>query len=102
MGSQWGCKDTQLFEDAFHGVRMTEKARLPEGSGSLNYLKRGNAYEGKMMDEVERCFIYDPEGECRGASGRKLRQVCVYCPMMQKYYKNKKRKEEQDNVEKSD
>lgn len=88
--------------DAFHGARMTEKARLPEGSGSLNYLKRGNAYEGKMMDEVERCFIYDPEGECRGASGRKLRQVCVYCPMMQKYYKNKKRKEEQDNVEKSD
>ena len=53
------------------------------------------------MDEVERCFIYDPEGEyCRGASGRKLRQVCVYCPMMQKYYEQKKRKEEKDNVEK--
>ena len=53
------------------------------------------------MDEIERCFIYDPEGEyCRGASGRKLRQVCVYCPMMQRYYEHKKRKEEKDNVEK--
>ena len=44
------------------------------------------------MDEVERCFIYDPEGECRGASGRKLRQVCVYCPMMQKYYNERKKR----------
>ena len=55
-----------------------------------------------MMDEVERCFIYDPEGECQGASGRKLRQVCVYCPMMQKYYTNNKRKEEKDNVEETE
>ena len=55
------------------------------------------------MDEVERCFTYDPEGECRGASGRKLRQVCVYCPMMKKHYdkmtKNNERKKE-DHVEK--
>ena len=61
------------------------------------------AYERKIMDEIERCFIYDPEGEyCRGASGRKLRQVCVYCPMMQRFYEHKKRKEEKDNVEKSE
>ena len=54
------------------------------------------------MDEVTRCFIYEPEGECRGASGRKLRQVCVYCPMMQKHYDKmtKKRKEERNHVEK--
>ena len=58
-----------------------------------------DGHERKMMDEVERCFTYDPEGECRGASGRKMRQVCVYCPMMQNYYKQKE-KREKDNVEK--
>ena len=68
----------------------------------VNHFKRGVvANEGKMMDEVTRCFIYEPEGECRGASGRKLRQVCVYCPMMQKHYDKmtKKRKEERNHVE---
>ena len=49
-----------------------------------------------MKDEVERCFIYEPEGECRGASGRKMRQVCVYCPMMQKFYENKKKEGEEN------
>ena len=52
------------------------------------------------MDEIERCFIYSPEGVCRGASGRKARQVCVYCPMMQRYYEEKEKKEKEDNVEK--
>ena len=49
-----------------------------------------------MKDEVERCFTYEPEGECPGASGRKMRQVCVYCPMMQKYYDNKKKEGEEN------
>ena len=67
-----------------------------------NFIRGVMAYERKMMDEITRCFIYEPEGECRGASGRKLRQVCVYCPMMQKHYDKmtKKRKEERNHVEK--
>ena len=50
------------------------------------------------MDEVDRCFTYnpEPEGECRGASGRKMRQVCVYCPMLKKYYDNKKKEGEEN------
>ena len=56
-----------------------------------------DGYERKMMDEVERCFIYEPEGECRGASGRKLRQVCVYCPMMQKHYDKMTKNNEREN-----
>ena len=64
----------------------------------VNNFKRGvMANEGKMMDEVERCFIYEPEGECRGASGRKLRQVCVYCPMMQKHYDKMTKNNEREN-----
>ena len=82
---------------------MTNKSKAAGGIWQPELFEKwGNAYEGKMMDEVEQCFIYDPEGECRGASGRKLRQVCVYCPMMQKYYTNKKRKEEKDNVEETE
>ena len=53
------------------------------------------------MDEEERCFNFSPEGVCRGASGRKARQVCVYCPMMQRFYKEKEEKEKKDNVEKN-
>ena len=51
------------------------------------------------MDEVEYCFTYDPkpEGVCRGASGRKARQVCVYCPMMQRYYEQQQKKEREKN-----
>ena len=53
-----------------------------------------------MMDEVERCLIYEPEGECLGTTGRKFRQVCVYCPMYERHYNRKKEKERKDNVEK--
>lgn len=53
-----------------------------------------------IRPEHEWCFIYEPEGECRGASGRKLRQVCVYCPMMQRYYDKKDERKKKDNVEK--
>ena len=58
-----------------------------------------DGHEGKMMDEVERCCTYDPEGECLGATGRKFRQVCVYCPMFERHCKQKE-KEKMDNVEK--
>ena len=63
----------------------------------VNNFKRGvMAYERKMMDEITRCFTFEPEGECRGASGRKLRQVCVYCPMYSRYLKQKREKEKKD------
>ena len=62
-----------------------------------DYFKRSvKGYDGKIKDELERCFIYEPEGECRGASGRKLRQVCVYCPMYSRYLKQKREKEKKD------
>ena len=61
-----------------------------------NFIRGVMAYERKMMDEVTRCFIYEPEGECRGASGRKLRQVCVYCPMYSRYLKQKREKEKKN------
>lgn len=46
--------------------------------------------------EHEWCFTFEPEGVCRGASGRKFRQVCVYCPMMQKYYEEQKKEREKN------
>ena len=49
-----------------------------------------------QRQEHEWCFTFEPEGECRGASGRKLRQVCVYCPMYSRYLKQKREKEKKD------
>lgn len=35
----------------------------------------------KMIDDrVSWCLAYDPEKPCLGASGRRLRQDCVWCP----------------------
>ena len=35
----------------------------------------------KMIDDrVSWCLAYDPDKPCRGASGRRLRQDCVWCP----------------------
>ena len=34
----------------------------------------------RIRDEARWCFIYEQEEKCRGASGRKLRQTCVWCP----------------------
>ena len=52
------------------------------------------------------CFTYEPERqeECRGASGRKMRQACVYCPNYERYRKqqNEKRKREDKENEKGD
>ena len=42
--------------------------------------------------EYELCFTYEPgdSHECCGASGRKFRQVCVYCPNYELYLKRTK------------
>lgn len=35
----------------------------------------------KRIDaEVRWCFTFEQEHRCPGASGRKLRRVCVWCP----------------------
>ena len=34
----------------------------------------------EVMKEVAWCMTYDQADTCRGASGRKLRQVCIWCP----------------------
>lgn len=38
-------------------------------------------------------MTYDQADTCRGASGRKLRQVCIWCP---KYEKQQKKREEKN------
>ena len=35
------------------------------------------------------CLVYEEGHECMGASGRKFRQVCIYCPNYQRYLKRK-------------
>ena len=39
-------------------------------------------HEKRIETELRWCFTYEPGGRriCTGASGRKLRQVCVWCP----------------------
>lgn len=49
-------------------------------------------------ERIKECLTYEPEGLCMGASGRKLRQACVWCPNFQRYHDNK-RKEEKENEE---
>lgn len=48
--------------------------------------------------EYEWCYTYEPDKECSclGASGRKLKCVCVYCPNWTQYRKNRE-KERNDN-----
>ena len=46
---------------------------------------------GKIKHELHWCYTFDQAEECRGASGRKLRQTCVWCPRF------KKKKEGKDN-----
>ena len=40
----------------------------------------------RIETELRWCFTFEPgkQMSCAGASGRKLRQVCVWCPNYQK------------------
>lgn len=50
--------------------------------GSAGQSDRG---EDRIKTEIQWCFTFDRDGgSCAGASGRKLRQVCVWCPKFQK------------------
>ena len=35
------------------------------------------------------CLAYEEGHECMGASGRKFRQVCIYCPNYKRYLERK-------------
>lgn len=48
--------------------------------------KRG--HDERIAQEIRWCFTADTPGSCPGASGRKLRQVCVWC---EKYQGKKER-----------
>lgn len=41
--------------------------------------------ENMIRERITWCLAYDPEKPCLGASGRRLRQDCVWCP---NYYYN--------------
>lgn len=47
------------------------------------------------------CFTYEPEQECCGASGRKMRRVCIRCPNHERWrcrkMKEKEGKEHEEN-----
>lgn len=49
----------------------------------------------RIKAEICWCFTYEEKRkqECAGASGRKLRQVCIYCPN----YRRGEEKNEENN-----
>lgn len=54
----------------------------------------------RKKEEISYCFTFNPgeERNCIGASGRKLRRTCVYCP---NWIRFKKLKTEEPEHEKS-
>lgn len=54
----------------------------------------------RITEEIGYCFTYEPgkERTCIGASGRKMRKICVYCP---NWIRFKKLKMEEPEHEKS-
>lgn len=46
--------------------------------------------EERIKTELHWCFIFEQGGSCAGASGRKLRQVCIWCPNYHKKQKKQK------------
>ena len=44
----------------------------------------------RIERELEWCFTKDEGKSCKGAGGRKMRQVCVWCPCFKKEEKHEK------------
>lgn len=44
----------------------------------------------RVKQEIYFCFTYEKGKSCIGAGGRKLRQVCVWCPCFKKEEKHEK------------
>ena len=58
----------------------------------------------KNINEIRQCMIYEQgqtTDECCGASGRKFRQVCVYCPNHERWIRRKEKEKEGKNNEKN-
>ncbi len=53
--------------------------------------------DGIIKTGYEWCFTYEPDQECQGASGRKLRQDCVYCPCYTTNKTKEKKEHEKSN-----
>ena len=66
-------------------------------------MERGQHEEGIEM-EWEICLVFEPEGECRGTSGRKMRCACIHCPNWQRWMERQKKDKErnEDNGDKSE
>ena len=52
----------------------------------------GSDHEKRIAAELRWCFTYEEgkTGSCAGASGRKMRQICIWC-------ENLKKREEEKN-----
>lgn len=40
----------------------------------------GSNHDQRIAAELRWCFTFEEGQRCKGAGGRKLRQVCVWCP----------------------
>ena len=63
----------------------------------------GNEKDVEM--EYQMCFTYEKDqkkDECCGASGRKMRKVCIYCPNYRRYLQRKDKERENKDHEKGD
>lgn len=45
-------------------------------------------------------MTYDQADECRGASGRKLRQVCVWCDRFRRHHERSNERKDPEDPEK--
>lgn len=54
----------------------------------------------RKKEEISYCFTFEPGEEriCIGASGRKLRQMCVYCTNWIRYNKKMEEKKHEKGV----
>lgn len=44
----------------------------------------GSDHEKRIKEELRWCYTFEEGKKCIGAGGRKLRQICVWCPNYQK------------------
>ena len=50
--------------------------------------------------EYENCFTYEKDqetDECCGASGRKMRRACIFCPNYRRWIQRNKKESEETN-----
>ena len=63
-------------------------------------MERGDDGKRIAAMEHEMCLLYEKNqdtDECRGASGRKFRRVCIYCPNYERWRERTKRERTREN-----